>query len=68
MIGCDAFLNKIASITKYLVYETPIDHPKMNISKNDISNKLNKFFSVVRLVYVYNAYSSGSRAIFICYR
>jgi hypothetical protein len=50
-----------------MAYETPVDHPLMNISLESIQNNLKKYFPRVRLTYVYNAYSSGYRAIFMCW-
>lgn len=67
MEGSDKFLNHVAAKTKYFVYETPVNHPLMRISLEDIYNKLKKHFVLVKLLYLYDAYSSGYRANFVCY-
>lgn len=67
MVGADSFLTNIAKSTKYMAYETPVDHPLMSIPLKDIQNNLLKYFPHVRLSYVYNAYSSGYRATFMCW-
>jgi len=61
------FLTNISKHTKYMAYETPVNHPLMSISLESIQNNLKKYFPHVRLTYVYNAYSSGYRAIFACW-
>jgi len=67
MVGADSLLAKVASKTKYFAYETPVNHPTMTISLEDIFHNLKKHFKIVRLLYVYDAYSSGYRAVFACY-
>jgi 2-polyprenyl-3-methyl-5-hydroxy-6-metoxy-1,4-benzoquinol methylase len=67
MVGSHELLKTIASKTKYFVYETPANHPLMNIPLQTIYDNLRKVFTAVRLMYVYNAYSSGYRANFVCY-
>ena len=49
-----------------MYYETPLNHQTMNISVENVYNKLRNYFRTVRLIYVYDAYSSGYRGIFIC--
>lgn len=67
MEGSDKLLKSIAAKTKYFVYETPLNHPLMNISLRQVYDNLSKYFVIVRLLYLYNAYSSGYRANFVCY-
>jgi|TARA_R110000824_G_scaffold6775_6_gene31310 16S rRNA G966 N2-methylase RsmD len=67
MHDSEEFLNEIKKKSDYLFYETPVDHPLMDISLKKIKNVLENTFNSVRLLYVYDAYSSGYRAIFICY-
>lgn len=67
MEGADDFLQEVANKTQYFVYETPVNHPLMNISLEEIHQKLSKFFKIVRLCYLYDAYSTGYRANFVCY-
>jgi len=60
-------MKKIKDMTKFcVVFETPVNHPKMNLSLGKIKGTLKKWFPVIKLTYVYDAYSSGYRAIFIC--
>ena len=66
MRGAEKFLHNIAQNTKYMVYETPVNHPLMNIPLENINYNLSLFFKHVRLTYIYKAYSSGYRAIFVC--
>jgi 16S rRNA G966 N2-methylase RsmD len=61
------FMNKLGQMTKFcMVFETPVDHPKMNLSLDAIKGKLNKWWGPIKISYVYDAYSTGYRAIFIC--
>jgi len=63
----DKFMKKIKDMTKFcVVFETPVNHPKMNLSLGKIKGTLKKWFPRIKLTYAYNAYSSGYRAIFIC--
>lgn len=66
MIGADPFLEKIASMTRFLAFETPIAHPVMSLSSQEVYDRLRSIFDRVRLLYVYKAFSSGYRAIFLC--
>ena len=66
MKGADNFLSDISKKTNTLCYETALDHPLMDISITDVFYKLKKYFRTVRLMYVYDAYSSGYRGIFLC--
>lgn len=66
MNGADDFLSNISKKTNTMYYETPLNHQTMNISVEDVYNKLRSYFRTVRLIYVYDAYSSGYRGIFIC--
>ena len=67
MVGAEDFLSNIAKSTKYMAYETPADHPLMSISLEEMHYNLMKYFPHVRLTYVYDAYSSGYRATFVCW-
>tara|TARA_Y100000310_G_scaffold284773_1_gene307763 strand:- start:2353 stop:3621 length:1269 start_codon:yes stop_codon:yes gene_type:complete len=67
MEGSKEFLENIKRNTDYMFYETPVNHPLMDISLSRIQGILEETFPTVRLQYVYDAYSSGYRAIFICY-
>ena len=61
------FMNKLGQMTKFcMVFETPVDHPKMNLTLDAIKGKLNKWWGPIKISYVYDAYSTGYRAIFIC--
>ena len=61
------FMNKLGQMTKFcMVFETPVDHPKMNLSLDAIKDKLNKWWGPIKISYVYDAYSTGYRAIFVC--
>ena len=60
-------LENIAKKGKYFVFETPANHTTMSIPLESIAQKLEEHFSVVRLLHVYDAYSSGYRANFVCY-
>lgn len=66
--GAEPFLEKLAATAKFLAFETPVWHSAMPLGVDDVFRKLKKFFRVVRLLYVYKAYSTGWRAVFICYR
>ena len=44
-----------------------VNHPLMNISAAEVEANLKKYFRIVRLLNVYDAYSSGYRANFVCY-
>jgi len=65
--GSDEFMTKLASMTDYLALELPLNHPLMNISPAEVESNLRKYFKTVRLLYIYNAYSSGYRANYVCY-
>ena len=66
-IGSDDFLNEIRKRSKYFAFETPLNHPLMKIRAEFVEEKLLNYFKTVRLINVYDAYSSGYRANFICY-
>ena len=65
--GSAEFMTKLSSMTDYLAFETPLNHPLMSISPAAVKKNLERYFSVVRLLHVYDAYSSGYRANYICY-
>lgn len=65
--GAENMLTNIASKCNYFVFESPANHTTMTISLEEITNKLKQHFSVVRLLHIYDAYSSGYRANFVCY-
>ena len=66
--GASRLLHKISCISPYFVLETPANHKKMNLNMKEVFGVLNSHFSVVRCLYVYDAYSSGYRVIFSCSR
>ena len=61
------FMTKLSQITDYLAFETPLNHPLMNIPAAEVEANLKKYFRIVRLLNIYDAYSSGYRANFVCY-
>ena len=63
----DSFLEKLAKSCDYMAFETPLNHPLMNISPQSVEQNLKRHFRIVRLLSVYDAYSSGYRANFVCY-
>jgi 2-polyprenyl-3-methyl-5-hydroxy-6-metoxy-1,4-benzoquinol methylase len=65
--GSDKLLNKIANISEYFAFETPVRHPTTTIGLKSIYDKLSTHFKIVRLLYMYDAYSTGYRANFVCY-
>lgn len=67
LINADDFMLKLSSMTKYLAFETPLNHPKMSVSVDKVQAFLSKYFKIVRLINTYDAYSSGYRANFVCY-
>jgi hypothetical protein len=66
-IKAHKYLEDISNMSNYIFFETPVEHPNVKESLSDITDILNQHFYIVRLVYIYNAYSSGYRAIYICY-
>ncbi len=65
--GSEHFLQKLSTMTDYLAFETPLNHPLMNISPATVKSNLEIFFPIVRLLHVYDSYSSGYRANYVCY-
>ena len=64
----EKFMKKIASCTETLVFETPLNHKYMRMSPKSVQKKLIDLgFKHVRLVYIYDAYSSGYRANYVCH-
>ena len=61
------FMENISQKCDYFAFETPMNHPLMNISPNQVYSELNKYFKNVRLLNVYDAYSSGYRANYVCF-
>ena len=66
--GAKDFMFNIASKTDYLCMESPFDHKLMNISLKCMEEFLLEFFDLVRFLFVYDAYSSGYRAVIVCWR
>jgi len=66
MKGAGKFLNKMAAISDISVIESPIHHKLHNMSAIDTYKILENHFQRVRLLYVYDAYSGGKRAIYQC--
>lgn len=61
------FMKKISKMTKFcMVFETPVDHPKMKLTLDTIKRTVKTWFPLVKITYVYDAYSSGYRAVFVC--
>ena len=68
LINADKFLTQISNMGRRVLIETPVNHPKMQMPVELVQHKLKPFFRKdLRLLYVYNAYSTGERAIFIGY-
>lgn len=65
--GSEDFMSNISKKCDYFAFETPLNHPLMNISAQQVEQKLQKYFKNVRLLYVYDAYSSGYRANYVCF-
>ncbi len=65
--GAESMLDNIASKCKYFLFETPVNHTTMRIGLQEIALKLEEHFKFARLLHVYDAYSSGYRANFVCY-
>jgi SAM-dependent methyltransferase len=66
--GAAKFLHHVSSICPYFVFETPANHKRMNLNLEQLEGVLASHFSVVRCLYVYDAYSTGYRIIFACAR
>jgi len=64
---CDDFIKLIASKCRRFFFETPIRHKHYMFSIEQINEKLKEHFHSVRLAYIYDAYSTGARAIFLCH-
>ena len=62
------FMTELSKKTDFLAFETPLNHPLMNIPAAEVEANLKKYFRIVRLLNIYDAYSSGYRANFVCYR
>ena len=67
LYSSDDFLDELASKCKYFFFETPVRHKHYNFSLKEIDEKLNEHFATVRMVYFYDCYSTGYRAVFVCY-
>jgi len=65
--GSEEFMTNISKKCDYFAFETPLNHPLMNISAQQVEQNLLKYFKNVRLLYVYDAYSSGYRANYVCF-
>ena len=65
--GSEIFMENISKKCDYFAFETPLNHPLMNISAGDVQRNLLKYFKNVRLINVYDAYSSGYRANYVCF-
>ena len=65
---CDLFMKKLSRMTEILVLETPLNHKYMKLSPKEVQKKLRRLgFPWVRLLYIYDAYSTGYRANYLCY-
>ena len=65
--GSEEFMTNISNKCDYFAFETPLNHPLMNIGAQQVEQSLLKYFKNVRLLYVYDAYSSGYRANYVCF-
>lgn len=65
--GSEEFIQNIADKTDYLCFESTANHKLMNISLQEINEFFLVFFHGVRLLYLYDSYSSGYRVIFSCW-
>ena len=63
----EEFMQNIAKKCEYFAFETPLNHPLMSIHPLQVHAQLNKYFKNVRLLNVYDAYSSGYRANYVCF-
>jgi len=64
--GCEQFMEKASKVSDYVALETPLNHSKMNISVTKVHRFLSNYFKTVRLINIYDAYSTGYRANFVC--
>ena len=64
---CDDFLKLVASKCRYFFFETPVRHKHYDFTLRQITEKLEHHFSNARLVYFYDAYSTGYRAVYLCH-
>jgi 2-polyprenyl-3-methyl-5-hydroxy-6-metoxy-1,4-benzoquinol methylase len=67
LVNADLFLRQINKMGRRVIVETPVNHPKMMMPVELVQQKLSMFCKNIRLLYLYNAYSSGERAIFVLY-
>ena len=65
--GAEDVLAKIGKMSDYFIFESPVRHPTTTIGLEEISEKLKDHFKMIRLLYFYDAYSTGYRANFVCY-
>jgi 2-polyprenyl-3-methyl-5-hydroxy-6-metoxy-1,4-benzoquinol methylase len=67
LYNCDDFLRTLASKCRRFFFETPVGHKHYDFSLKQITEKLQQHFNTVRLVYFYDAYSTGFRAVYVCH-
>ena len=67
LYACDDFLQSLASKCRYFFFETPVGHKHYNFSLKQVTEKLQEHFYDVRMLYFYDCYSTGYRAVYICY-
>ena len=67
LYSCDKFLETLAGKCRYFFFETPVRHKHYDFSLEEITEKLESHFHLVRLVYFYDCYSTGFRAVYICH-
>ena len=67
LYACDDFLQLIGSKCRRFFFETPIRHKHYMYSVQQIDEKLKEHYHSVRLAYIYDAYSTGARAVFLCH-
>ena len=67
LYNCDDFLATLASKCRRFFFETPVGHKHYDFTLKQITEKLQQHFNTVRLVYFYDAYSTGFRAVYVCH-
>lgn len=67
--GHESFFKIISKkVNDLIIFETPFNHPRMNTQLVDLEAMLGKYFSQVRPLYAYDAYSTGWRQIYGLYK
>ena len=58
--GADPILDIISNKCEYFAFESPVNHTTMKIGLPEIYSILNRHFKTVRLLFVYDAYSTAT--------